>query len=206
MYNTYKIYFNQTYLLVSANAEQMKNNFRQVLSTKTQINAFVENPDVLYSESTDGPLAILSEKPGEVMCRILESADIVNAAGGLVQNETGDLLMIHRRGFWDLPKGKLELNETAAAGAKREVEEETGVLIESVAEPSIVTYHAYMLKRKRSIKHTDWYPMKAKPNQFNLIPQTEEDIEQVRWVKRTELQQILPLAYPLIADLVRQHY
>jgi hypothetical protein len=30
------------------------------------------------------------------------------AAGGLVFNELNELLMIFRRGKWDLPKGKLD--------------------------------------------------------------------------------------------------
>lgn len=206
VYNSYKVYFNDSYLLICTNAEQMKDNFRVVLNTEDQIDSFIKNPDLLFTENTTGPLLIQYPKSGEVMCKLLEKTDIINAAGGLVRNEQGELLMIHRRGFWDLPKGKLELKETAAEGAKREVEEETGVLIDEVKEPAIVTYHAYVLRGMRCIKHTDWFHMIAKPNQHSLVPQTEEDIEDVRWVKKDELSTLLPLAYPLIADLVRENY
>jgi len=34
------------------------------------------------------------------------------AAGGLVTNENNELLMIFRRGKWDLPKGKADEGET----------------------------------------------------------------------------------------------
>ena len=34
------------------------------------------------------------------------------AAGGLVFNDNNELLMIFRRGKWDLPKGKLDEYET----------------------------------------------------------------------------------------------
>ena len=34
---------------------------------------------------------------------------IITAAGGLVFNQNDELLMIYRRGKWDLPKGKLEV-------------------------------------------------------------------------------------------------
>jgi len=47
-------------------------------------------------------------------------------AGGLVTNENNELLMIFRRGKWDLPKGKADEGETVEACALREVEEETG--------------------------------------------------------------------------------
>ena len=36
------------------------------------------------------------------------------------------LLMIFRRGKWDLPKGKLDKGETFERCAVREIEEETG--------------------------------------------------------------------------------
>src|SRR5687768_2564827 len=49
----------------------------------------------------------------------------VLAAGGLVQNEKEELLMIYRKGKWDLPKGKLDKNEKLEDCALREVMEET---------------------------------------------------------------------------------
>ena len=49
------------------------------------------------------------------------------AAGGLVLNEKNELLMIFRRGFWDLPKGKVDEGETLEQCAVREVKEETGL-------------------------------------------------------------------------------
>ena len=49
------------------------------------------------------------------------------AAGGLVTNAQGEILWIFRRGFWDLPKGKLDDGETIQSCAIREVEEETGI-------------------------------------------------------------------------------
>ena len=38
-----------------------------------------------------------------------------------------EILWIFRRGFWDLPKGKLDEGETIQTCAVREVEEETGI-------------------------------------------------------------------------------
>ena len=36
----------------------------------------------------------------------------LDAAGGVAYNEQGDILMIFRRGKWDLPKGKLDAGES----------------------------------------------------------------------------------------------
>ena len=44
----------------------------------------------------------------------------INAAGGLVENGNGEYLMIKRKGYWDLPKGKIEKGENDEDGALRE--------------------------------------------------------------------------------------
>lgn len=54
---------------------------------------------------------------------------MIEAAGGVVWNETGDrILLVHRPryGDWTLPKGKLDPGESHATAAAREVTEETG--------------------------------------------------------------------------------
>ena len=63
----------------------------------------------------------------------------LEAAGGLVQNEAGQYLMIFRRGKWDLPKGKVEPSETPVEAGLREVEEETGISGLTVARPLTCT-------------------------------------------------------------------
>ena len=65
---------------------------------------------------------------------------IITAAGGIVQlKDTDKRLFIYRRGFLDLPKGKIDPGETPAEAAIREVQEETGlveVAINHVPDPS----------------------------------------------------------------------
>ena len=48
-------------------------------------------------------------------------------AGGLVFNKKAQILLIFRKWSWDLPKGKVEKNETLASAAIRETAEETGL-------------------------------------------------------------------------------
>ena len=67
----------------------------------------------------------------------------VQAAGGLVQHQDGRFLFIYRNKKWDLPKGKIEKNETLMKAAKREVSEETGVTDLEVKKPLPITYHIY---------------------------------------------------------------
>lgn len=57
----------------------------------------------------------------------------VSVAAAVVR-EDGKVLAIKRRdnGHWELPGGVLEPGETATAGAVREVQEETGLIVEPI--------------------------------------------------------------------------
>ena len=127
------------------------------------------------------------------------------AAGGLVINEQNELLLIFRRGFWDLPKGKLDEGESIEACAVREVGEETGVSNIELGNLIGKTYHEYFDKWMNDdvAKETWWYEMKARGKQ-QLIPQTEEDIEQIVWVKELELEKYLSNSYPNIIEIINK--
>jgi 8-oxo-dGTP pyrophosphatase MutT (NUDIX family) len=149
---------------------------------------------------------IYTVKPVWVLDILRKNVKIVIAGGGIVFNEKEELLMIHRKGKWDLPKGKIDAGEKIVDGAVREVVEETGVQIESVAKIPVVTYHAYVLKDKKCLKETSWYEMKAKPVQDKPVPQAEEQIDEVRWVKKADLRNYEPGSFPLIRDLLQIYY
>ena len=202
MYCNYKIYYNNSYVLLSGDRAQINKNFTRILTEEKEIRDFLANPSILFDKEAKGNIFIACCKPGETMCGILENLEIVIAGGGIVTNENDELLLIYRRGSWDMAKGKIELNERIIDGAMREVEEETGVKIESVNEKPCTTYHAYKLKGRNCLKETSWFQMKAKPGQSKLTPQTEEDIEEVRWVKKSDLKNYREISYPLIWDLL----
>lgn len=125
------------------------------------------------------------------------------AAGGLVYNEKDELLMIFRRGKWDLPKGKLDEGETIEDCAIREVMEETGLTTVIRGDLIGITYHQYFDKwvKEEVIKETHWYRMQAAGNQ-QLVPQTEEDIEIIKWVDEKELEDCLKNSYDNIVEIV----
>jgi 8-oxo-dGTP pyrophosphatase MutT (NUDIX family) len=103
----------------------------------------------------------------------------ITAAGGVVYNPEGKVLLIHRRGSWDLPKGKMDDGETPAETAVREVKEETGLTQITLGTHLLDTWHTYEQNDKRILKTTHWYKMQTTDNQ--LVPQAEEDIEQAIW-------------------------
>ncbi|MEL6923542.1 MAG: NUDIX domain-containing protein [Bacteroidota bacterium] len=126
---------------------------------------------------------------------------IIEAAGGLVFNEKGEVLFIHRLGWWDLPKGKLEKGESIGEGAVREVEEETGLKDIQLGEKIYESYHTYRNRKdKRVLKRTYWFKMTA-PNQ-PLTPQTEEDITEAVWRSLSDFFDGQPKVYRSILDVL----
>lgn len=124
---------------------------------------------------------------------------LIHAAGGIVSDGNGDILMIHRLGCWDFPKGKVEINEAWSEAALREVTEETGLHDITLAEPLPNTYHTYLLHGAPILKITHWYAMNA--SKQALTPQTEEDISLAVWVPREEVAEHLQESYSSLKKL-----
>ncbi len=134
----------------------------------------------------------------EVKLRFKTQFKTIEAAGGVVKK--GDkILMIYRLKKWDLPKGKLEKGETAAEGALREVEEECGIKV-ALGEKICTTHHTYNMKEKNILKKTTWYVMECISDK-KMTPQTEEDIEEVRWMSPKEVYVALQDTYRSIAHV-----
>ena len=127
---------------------------------------------------------------------------LVPAAGGLVIGPGPALLMILRDGKWDLPKGKVEIDEEIDAAAWREVAEETGLNAHRMGEKATETYHIFERGGKWRFKVTHWYWMEMDVQQA-LVPQTEEGITEVRWWGLDELSGGIPETYPQIMGLAR---
>ena len=125
----------------------------------------------------------------------------IDAAGGVVKNEKGQLLFIFRSGKWDLPKGKLSGNETPKKAAIREVMEETGIRKLTPGKKLPATWHIYTRKGKQILKQTWWFDMEAGSDEM-LIPEAKEDITEVRWVDPAGIQEVLANTYGAIRELV----
>lgn len=127
----------------------------------------------------------------------------IDAAGGVVANENNDVLMIYRRGKWDLPKGKRDEGESMEECALREVSEETGLTKLKLGEKICDTYHVYSQNKENMLKRTSWYKMqgtlKEKP-----IPQAEENIAEARWVNGEELPLIVYKSYEAIREVMQK--
>ncbi len=132
-----------------------------------------------------------------------KNLEVIQAAGGLVKNELGEYLWIFRKEKWDLPKGKIEKNESIEEAAVREIMEETGLPEVKIIKPITTTYHVYIFKNKYILKETFWYAMEAKS--VALIPQLAEDITEAKWLSTAVIDSILQNAYENIIDVWEQY-
>lgn len=116
----------------------------------------------------------------------------VEAGGGYVvrRTEAGEVevLLIFRRGAWDLPKGKLDSGESIEQCAHREVCEEVGIKKKKLTVTADLgeTVHGYIWARRHvyAVKTTRWYAMTTTASKFK--PEKREGIEAVAFVPWAE--------------------
>ncbi len=149
-----------------------------------QLDPDTEGNDLLQLAKNQN-VVFRSSKVDKTFKAIFKGFKKINAAGGIVEKD-GSFLVIKRNGVWDLPKGKVELDEEIELAAVREVEEECGISAPVIVAELILSYHTYVLKRKNVLKTTYWYHMHYDGNE-KLVPQAEEGIEEVKWVSLNEL-------------------
>lgn len=202
MDTTQKIYYNNKPLVLTNDAATyiqsepaakgyelyagaLQGNFRQAfhhLDTSGTHGAIVEDKQ--------------TERLWEELYKLYEPID---AGGGVVVNEDGHVLMIYRRGKWDLPKGKRDDGEDIADCALREVSEETGLKHLELKEKVCDTYHIYSQYGQNLLKHTAWFKMLG-TSKDKLEPQEEENILEVKWIPESELNQVIDKSYDAIRE------
>jgi len=125
----------------------------------------------------------------------------VAAAGGVVRNRAEEVLMIYRKGWWDLPKGHIESGESPATAAFREIMEETGLDGLTGGELLCRTMHFYDDFGPWEMKTTWWYKAEY-PGTESPVPQKEEGIERVEWLSGGRLAEAMDSAYPTVREVM----
>lgn len=181
----YKIYINETPLLLvneKAAAEKLPGDAENLVTRYSGKHKTLLNyADMLEKTNRYKSVTIFTPDVEQLFSDLLLHYDLIEAAGGLIFNPKNEVLMIYRRGFWDMAKGKIDPGETSEEAAVREVLEETGIEVK-LGHFICHTYHTYRnQKDKRKLKRTYWYHMTTTNSSFKL--QYEEDIEKGEWIK-----------------------
>lgn len=197
-----KIYINNNPIVVTQN----KAAYIVAFGALRKIQVFTKDNVMLakrFLEETENATAIIEAASLlEVLKSFAAFAVPITAAGGLVINDRKEILLIERRGVWDLPKGKTELNESIEQSALREVQEETGLNHLYIEEFLCNTYHYYNFKGEDVIKTTYWYKMQGSILD-TIQPQAEEEITAVKWVPPGYLNKYLNNTFETIRDVFR---
>lgn len=164
----------------------------KISSAKELIPYFLDLQDELQTPKT----LFFKAKPYKLICyELVEHFRLIEAAGGIVCQKD-QVLWIKRNGKWDLPKGKIEKNESKKKAAVREVEEECGVRAKLKTKIG-KTWHTYRMGEEWVLKCTHWYEMESTENQA-LIAQSEEGITEVAWFSLAESEKIAQESYASI--------
>jgi 8-oxo-dGTP pyrophosphatase MutT (NUDIX family) len=120
----------------------------------------------------------------------------IRAAGGVVFDEDGRILVVHRPRYddWSLPKGKLDAGETSKAAALREVEEETGVTCELGDELPPVRYE--VKGRLKEVRYWVMRPVGEAP-----VEERDDEVDELLWLAPAEA--AARMTYPHDAELIR---
>jgi 8-oxo-dGTP pyrophosphatase MutT (NUDIX family) len=184
------------------------NNNRLQQKINEGFSFYDNNTNVQYKKIVNELLS--SEKKGAVILQkdlgllkqsFFNAFKIIEAGGGIVQNEQAELLFIFRRGKWDLPKGKLEKGETIEICAQREVEEETGVTNLLLEKKVGETYHIYQENNEYILKTSHWFHFRSTSVQ-RMKPQIEEDIAEVKWVAAKNINVQMENTYNNIKEIL----
>ena len=127
----------------------------------------------------------------------------LEAGGGVVTRIKDDrlqVLLIFRKGVWDLPKGKQDKGETVEECALREVREELGIMNLRIIKSLDVTVHVYSEDRRFKVKTTHWYQMATKETKFK--PEKREGISKVKWVPWRDAEKMV--GYKNLKNLLRR--
>lgn len=194
------IYLNERPLVIVPTHQAIPNKYKDAVLYTLPDQIIIES--TLQALETDKlPAAIFINPDTDAMLDTVKSYfNILVAAGGLITNQEEEILLMFRRGKWDLPKGKQDEGENLEACALREVEEETGLHSITLEHKITETLHFYTYKEKKILKHTYWYKMKFTGTELT-IPQIEEDIVDIQWVKPENLSKYLKFSYQNITDV-----
>jgi ADP-ribose pyrophosphatase YjhB (NUDIX family) len=121
--------------------------------------------------------------------------DETSAGGLVVDHDRGTAAVIgrlDRRGrlLWSLPKGHIEIGETAEQAAVREVEEETGIIGRVVAPLGIIDFW-FVAEDRRVHKTVHHFLMRAMGGELS---DSDIEVAEVAWVRLDELESRLAYA------------
>jgi 8-oxo-dGTP pyrophosphatase MutT (NUDIX family) len=198
----YKVFFNERTVLLT---DDFIRNFQHrygLFYKYNNIAGLKEILELFWNARQIDTLLLYHHDLDQLRERFRSCFHQINAAGGMLKNKEGRYLVMKRRGKWDLPKGKINKNETIEEAAVREVSEETGLPDIKIISAMLSTYHIYFMDSTPVLKRTSWFEMLYSGDDYP-VPEAEEDITEIRWMNTSEIKLIVDNTYLSITDVLR---
>ncbi len=192
----YKVFVNDKPIILTT-AVSKEEHFKNYLLKHVNIGKVIKD----LNKTSLQEVRLIGANEDTLLKTFLKKLPNVVAGGGKVINKNGDILFIYRNDKWDLPKGKIEGNESIEETSIREVEEETGVKGLKITRPLETTYHVFKRNGKHRIKITYWFEMTSNYT-GKLEPQENEGITRVEWLNAVKTVEAMENSYANIKLLV----
>ena len=197
----YKVFIENRIVIFAKSNSKIESSAKLSAKTIKSVDELVEKLD---SFDPTEIVWLTGVNPEKEMERLFSDFTHIDAAGGLVKRKQ-KYLLIKRNGIWDIPKGKLEINESIEACAIREIEEECGLKNPQIVDFICLTYHTYEYKGRPTLKKTYWYSLKYEGDKL-LNPQIEEGITEVKWMKFTAIEKVRKNTFSSIIEVLDTYF
>ncbi|MBT6685243.1 MAG: NUDIX domain-containing protein [Bacteroidetes bacterium] len=185
MLQNYKIFSGQIEIIItSVKPEKLRK--KEVVFIIDLLNQIMQILPLIRKGGKKNRIHIIHKKPELAFNYFSACYRNIIAAGGIVRNRNGEILLIKKNDKWDLPKGQIKRGEKKRDAAMREISEECGVKQLEIVKKIEKTYHIGRKKGKRFFKTTHWYEMNCW-DENNLQPEIAEGISEVKWVRLSQL-------------------
>ena len=192
----HKVFVNDKPIILTTKVKKEK-HFKNYLMSSVNIGRIIRELNSTDLEC----IHLIGKKETKLLKSFLKKLPNVIAGGGKVYNAKGDILFIYRNDKWDLPKGKIEADESIEDTALREVEEETNVRHLKIVKPLETTYHIFKRDGRHQLKITYWFEMVSNYHGA-LEPQEDEGITKVAWLNSKQVKKATENSYANIKLLI----
>ena len=147
----YKVFLNRFQINLTSKAKVLD-------KTNTFLLVSIEQKEILKKLRKYKKINLFHSRKPELLKIFKSKIKVIFASGGIVENSKKQILFIHRKGKWDLPKGKAEKNETIRETALREVTEETGIKRLRIRKFYTNTFDKFIFMSSFSLMANSKYP------------------------------------------------
>lgn len=197
----YKVFIENRIVIFAKSNSKIQTSAKLIAN---KVKSFIDLVEQLETFDPNEIVWLTSTNPEKVMERLFYDFIHLDAAGGVVKRKN-KYLLIKRNGVWDIPKGKVENNESIENAAIREIEEECGISGAVIKTPLLVTYHTYVFRKEKVLKKTTWFKMDYKGKK-RLKVQREEGITKAKWCKKDKVNELCKRSYASIQDVVETYF